>query len=104
VRIQRLDRVEPALLSPEQDFFLRENIKLRLLDARLALFARDQSTYRSEIEYSRAWIERYFDGNERIVQNSLQTLRQLAAVEIVTELPGLNESLSAIKRFRAERE
>ncbi|MDR0379170.1 MAG: uroporphyrinogen-III C-methyltransferase, partial [Candidatus Accumulibacter sp.] len=37
VRIQRLDRVEPALLSPEQDFFLRENIKLRLLDARLAL-------------------------------------------------------------------
>jgi uroporphyrin-3 C-methyltransferase len=104
VRIQRIDRVEPALLPPAQDFFLRENIKLRLLDARLALFARDQQTYRSELERSCAWIERYFDGNEKIVQNSLQTLRQLAATEIRAELPNLNESLSAIKMFRARKE
>ncbi|MDR2614724.1 MAG: uroporphyrinogen-III C-methyltransferase [Candidatus Accumulibacter sp.] len=104
VRIQRLDRAAPMLLAPEQDFFLRENIKLRLLDARLALFARDQSTYRNELGQSCAWIERYFDGNDKAVQNSLQTLRQLATVEISAELPNLNESLSAIKRFRAEKE
>jgi uroporphyrin-3 C-methyltransferase len=104
VRIQRLDRVEPILLPPEQDFFLRENIKLRLLDARLALFARDQSTYRNELLQSCVWIERYFDGNEKTVQNGLQTLRQLAATKISIDLPNLNESLSAIKRFRAERE
>jgi uroporphyrin-3 C-methyltransferase len=104
VRIQRLDHVEPMLLAPEQDFFLRENIKLRLLDARLALFARDQPTYRNELRQSSAWIERYFDGNAPTVRNSLQTLGQLAAAEIDTELPNLNESLSAIKRFRAEKE
>ncbi|MFT3849367.1 MAG: uroporphyrinogen-III C-methyltransferase [Propionivibrio sp.] len=42
VRIQRFDREEPALLSPGQAFFLRENLKLRLLNARLALLAHDQ--------------------------------------------------------------
>lgn len=104
VRIQRLDHTESALLEPEQDFFLRENIKLRLLDARLALFARDQSTYRNELRRSSAWIERYFDGNDPVVQNCLQTLGRLAAAEISVELPNLNESLSAIKRFRAEKE
>jgi uroporphyrin-3 C-methyltransferase len=104
VRIQRLDHTESALLAPEQDFFLRENIKLRLLDARLALFARDQPTYRNELRRSSAWIERYFDGNDPVVQNCLQTLGRLAAAEISVELPNLNESLSAIKRFRAEKE
>ncbi|MDR0577472.1 MAG: uroporphyrinogen-III C-methyltransferase [Candidatus Accumulibacter sp.] len=104
VRIQRIDRVEPALLPPGQEFFLRENIKLRLLDARLALFARDQRTFRNGLHRSCAWIERYFDGEDKAVQNGLQTLRQLAATEISIELPNLNESLSAIKRFRAEKE
>jgi uroporphyrin-3 C-methyltransferase len=104
VRIQRIDRAEPPLLPPGQDFFLRENIKLRLLDARLALFTHDQQTYHNELRKSCAWVERYFDSNEKSVQNSLQTLRQLAATEISLELPNLNESLSAIKRFRAEKE
>jgi uroporphyrin-3 C-methyltransferase len=104
VRIERIDRVEPAMLPPGQNFFLRENIKLRLLNARLALFAHDQQTYRSELYQSSAWIERYFDRNGKSVQISLQTLEQLAATEISIELPNLNESLSAIKRFRAEKE
>jgi uroporphyrin-3 C-methyltransferase len=104
VHIQRIDRAEPALLPPGQDFFLRENLRLRLLNARLALFARDQQTFHGELRQSVAWIERYFDGPDPAVQNSLQTLRQLAAAEIVIKLPSLNDSLSAIKRFRAERE
>jgi uroporphyrin-3 C-methyltransferase len=104
VRIQRIDRAEPALLPPEQDFFLRENIKLRLHDARLAFLTRDQKTYRNELLKSCAWIERYFDGSEKSVRNTLQTLRELAATEIDIELPSLNDSLSAIKRFRAEKE
>ncbi|HNG17477.1 uroporphyrinogen-III C-methyltransferase, partial [Accumulibacter sp.] len=61
VRIQRFDRAEPALLAPGQDFFLRENLKLRLLNARLALLARDQWTFRNELRHAQAWLERYFD-------------------------------------------
>lgn len=104
IRIQRFDRDEPALLAPGQGFFLRENLKLRLLNARLALLSRDQWTYRNELRQAHTWIERYFDGRERSVQASLQSLKQLSATEISIELPNLNESLSAIKGMRVEKE
>jgi uroporphyrin-3 C-methyltransferase len=100
VRIQRFDREEPALLAPGQAFFLRENLKLRLLNARLALLAHDQWTFRNEIKQAQAWVDRYFDGREKSVQTVQDSLRQLASAEINIELPNLNESLSAIKNFK----
>ena len=104
VRIQRFDRDEPALLAPGQGFFLRENLKLRLLNARLALLSRDQWTFRNELRQAHTWIERYFDSRERAVQASLGALKQLSATEVSIELPSLNESLSAIKGFGAEKD
>lgn len=97
VRIQRFDRDEPALLAPGQAFFLRENLKLRLLNARLALLARDQWTFRNELRQAQSFVERYFDSREASVNNALTTLKQLSSTEIAIELPTLNESLSAIK-------
>ena len=104
IRIQRFDRVEPALLAPQQLFFLRENLKLRLLNARLALLAHDQWTFRNELTQSRLWVERYFDGRDTLVQAAQETLKQLSATEINIELPNLNQSLSAIKNFKLGRE
>ena len=104
IRIQRFDRDEPALLAPGQAFFLRENLKLRLLNARLALLARDQSTFRSELKQAQSWIERYFDGRNAAVQSAQSGLKQLAASEINSELPTLNESLSTIRGFRSGKE
>jgi len=100
VRIQRFDRDEPALLAPEQVFFLRENLKLRLLNARLALLAHDQWTFRNELKQARFWVDRYFDNRDKAVQTAQSTLKQLSATEISIELPNLNESLSAIKNFK----
>ena len=104
IRVQRFDRDEPALLAPGQSFFLRENLKLRLLNARLALLARDQSTLRSELKQAQAWIERYFDTRNTAVQSALGELKQLAANEIDIELPTLNASLSAIKGAKTSKE
>ena len=104
VRIQRFDRDEPALLAPGQAFFLRENLKLRLLNARLALLARDQWTFRNELKQAQGWMERYFDPREKPVQTAVGTVRQLSATEISIELPTLNDSLSAIKNFKLGRE
>ena len=104
VRIQRFDRDEPALLAPGQDFFLRENLKLRLLNARLALLSRDQWTFRNELKQSQAWLDRYFDGREKSVQTAQASLRQLSATELNIALPNLNESLSAIKNFKHGKE
>ena len=104
VRIQCFDRDEPALLAPGQDFFLRENLKLRLLNARLVLLARDQWTFRNDLKLAEAWIDRYFDTHEKSVQAAQATLRQLTATEVSVALPTLNDSISAIKSFSLGKE
>jgi uroporphyrin-3 C-methyltransferase len=104
VRIQRFDRDEPALLAPGQAFFLRENLRLRLLNARLALLARDQRTFRNELRQSQQWMDRYFDAQHAALQTAQGTLKQLASTEINIDLPTLNESLAAIRSFPLGRE
>ena len=104
IRIQRFDRDEPALLAPGQAFFLRENLKLRLLNARLALLAHDQWTFRNELQHAQAWVDRYFDSSDASLQAAQANLQQLVATEINLELPTLNESLSAIKTFKLGQE
>lgn len=104
VRIQRFDRAEPALLAPEQAFFLRANLKLRLLSARLSLLARDQRTFRRELKQAEAWMDRYFDPHSAALQTAQGALKQLASTEIKIELPSLNASLAAIKTFRLGKE
>jgi len=104
VRIQRFDREDPALLAPGQDYFLRENLKLRLLNARLALLSRDQWTFRSELKMSQAWLERYFNTNDKSVQTAIASVKQLAGTEIVIELPLLNDSLNALKTLKLAKE
>ncbi|MGP1678822.1 MAG: uroporphyrinogen-III C-methyltransferase, partial [Burkholderiales bacterium] len=61
VRIRVLDEPDAALLSPEQSYFLRQNLQLRLLDARQALLARDPARLRADLETAQAWITRYYD-------------------------------------------
>jgi uroporphyrin-3 C-methyltransferase len=104
VRIERLDRPDPALLSPEHSFFLRENLKLRLINARVALLQRNGAVWREDIRLARDWIERYYDTRARQTENALVTLRQLAAVDPGEALPGLNESMSALAQLKAQRQ
>ena len=104
VRLERIDQADPALLAPHQSFFLRENLKLRLLNARLALLGHDQWTFRNELKQAQYWVDRYFDGREKSVQTVQGSLKQLASTEINIELPNLNESLSAIKNFTLGKE
>lgn len=100
VRIQRFDRPEPALLAPDQSLYLRENLKLRLLNARLALLSRDQWTFRNELKVGQDWLTRFFDGRDRGVLATQSTLKQLAAAEISIDLPQINDSLAALKALK----
>ena len=97
VRIQRFDRDEAMLLAPGQSFFLRENLKLRLLNARLALFSRDQATFRGELKAALEMLGRLFDVRDKGVEAAQATLRQLLATEIVIALPDLNETQAALR-------
>jgi uroporphyrin-3 C-methyltransferase len=103
VRIQRFDRDETALLAPGQGYFLRENLKLRLLNARLALFSRDQWTFRNELKVAQDWLARHFDANDKTVQAAQSTLRQMTATEINVELPNLNDTQAALRTLRPAR-
>jgi len=104
VRIQRFDRDDAVLLAPGQGYFLRENLKLRLLNARLALFSRDQSTFRNEVKVAQDLLIRYFEANDKSVQAALATLRQMTATEINVELPTLSDSQAALRSLRQGKE
>jgi uroporphyrin-3 C-methyltransferase len=104
VRIERIDQGDPALLSPNQSFFLRENLKLRLLNARLALLQRDGKIFREEIRQSREQLDRYFDARAKPVQAARETLKALAGTDVSFDLPGLAETLAALRNLKFPRD
>ncbi|MFO1204491.1 MAG: uroporphyrinogen-III C-methyltransferase [Burkholderiales bacterium] len=104
VRLQKLDRAEVPLLAPEQAYFARENLKLRLLSARIALLQRDPVAYQADIASSREWLNRYFDTENKAVTSALATLRELQESPVSIELPDLAASLEAVRNYKIARD
>lgn len=77
VRITRIDQPEAMLVAPEQAFFLKENLKLRLLNARLSLLARQFDAARGDLRGAKGAIERYFDRSSRRTQIALDLVMQV---------------------------
>lgn len=104
VRVERLDQAaEPVLLAPAQSTFLRENLKVRLLTARLALLARDGRTYAADLAQARNWIERFFDVRDEGVGFAIEELRALEALPVSVERHGLTQSFGALRMVQARR-
>ena len=103
LRVSRIDRPEAALLAPEQGFFLRENLKLRLLNARMGLLSRQTDTARSDLAAAAAWMGRYFDGSARKTQAASQMLQQVQSQLKTSDLPRLDETMSALTTAAAGR-
>jgi uroporphyrin-3 C-methyltransferase len=104
VRVSRVDQPDPVLLTPGQSFFLRENLKLRLLNARFGLLQRDETNFREDLQLAQAWIARYFDTRAKPVQNVQTTLKSLAATPLNVELPDLSSSLNAVRNYKLARD
>ncbi|MDR1423285.1 MAG: uroporphyrinogen-III C-methyltransferase [Azoarcus sp.] len=103
VKVERLDTTaDPVLLAPEQSTFLRENLKIRLLTARLALLARDGHTYATDLGQARNWIERFFDTKNDRVQTVIDDLRALEVLSVgVKRYDELNDVFAALRRVQA---
>ncbi|MCK0506872.1 uroporphyrinogen-III C-methyltransferase [Aromatoleum anaerobium] len=101
VRIERLDQSQPVLLAPAQSTYLRENLKIRLLTARLALLARDGRTFAADLAQARGWIERFFDQRDPAVQETLAELAALQALPVKVEQPTPTESIAALRMLQA---
>lgn len=104
VRIEKMDRPDVPLLTPAQTYFLRENLRLRLLSARLALLAHDEKSFKADLKAAREWLTRYYDGRDKAVANSIAATRQLNDSTISIELPDLAPSLDAVRNYRLVRE
>ncbi len=104
VVVRRIDAPEAPLIAPQQAWFLRENLKLRLLNARLALLTRDEAGYREDLRVSQNWIQRYFDARAKASQAALAQLKQLSAASVSFEPPSIADSLEAVRGFKLRRE
>ena len=104
VRIERMDRPDVPLLTPAQTYFLRENLRLRLLSARLALLAHDEKSFKADLKAAREWLVRYYDARDKAVANAVAAIRQLNESQISIELPDLASSLDAVRNYRLVRE
>lgn len=103
IRIQRIDQPDVLLVSPEQGALMKENLKLRLLNARQALLARQEKTWKSDLNAIQAIIPHYFDGTAPQTQHVLRSLKQIQETHIAIELPTLQDSLNAVREAAPRR-
>ena len=103
VRVTQIDHPEAMLVTPEQQYFLRENLKLRLLNARLALLSRQFETAQSDIRDAQAALGRYFDRNSKRVAGVTDLLRQVSAQARQTSVPRPDDTLAALATAAAGR-
>jgi uroporphyrin-3 C-methyltransferase len=103
VRVTSIEHPEAMLLSPDQSFFLRENVKLRLLNARLSLLSRQFDLAQADLQQAQAALERYFDHGSRRVVSVQELLRQVAAQARQVSFPRPDDTLTALAAAAAGR-
>ncbi|MDQ1314171.1 MAG: uroporphyrin-III C-methyltransferase [Pseudomonadota bacterium] len=103
VQIRRVDGNESVLLPPDQAYFLRENLRLRLLSARLALLSQDQAAFQADLSAVSEMLERYFNTRDAGVAAAVKEAKRLASLQIAHKLPGIDASLAALDAYKENR-
>ncbi|HEY5800951.1 MAG TPA: uroporphyrinogen-III C-methyltransferase [Burkholderiaceae bacterium] len=101
IRVRSVETPDALMMAPSQAYFARENVKLRLLNARLALLSRNEAAFRSDLIAAQDAIARYFDTRAKQTQTAQAFLKQVQGNELAIELPTLNESLQAVRNYKA---
>jgi len=97
VQVRRVDQTEALLLSSDQAWFLRENLKLRLMNARLALLSRNDAVFRADLGRADTLLARYFDTQSSRVTTVQNQLSQVRATAGTLQVPTLADSLAAVR-------
>ena len=100
IRVRSVDTPEALMLSADQNYFVRESLKLRLLNARLALLSRDETTFAGDLAAAQDTLNKYFDTRARSTQQALAVLRQVRANNLTIEMPTLADSLAAVRNYK----
>lgn len=102
IRVRTVDTPEALMLSPSESYFVRENLKLRLLNARLALLSRNEGTFRDDINSAQQTLVKYFDVKARSTIAVQGLLRQVQANNVSIDVPDLSESLNAVRNYKSK--
>jgi uroporphyrin-3 C-methyltransferase/uroporphyrinogen III methyltransferase/synthase len=102
IRVRSVETPEALMLSPSESYFVRENLKLRLLNARLALLSRNESAFRDDLNTAQGMLLKYFDTRARATQAAQAGLRQVQANNLAIEMPTLADSLNAVRNYKAK--
>ncbi|MCS4295676.1 uroporphyrin-3 C-methyltransferase [Comamonas sp. BIGb0152] len=103
VRVRRIDYPDAALLSPTQAFFVRENLKLRIMNARMSLLGRQMTASRNDLASAADTVHKYFDTTSRRGQQAAQQLIGLQQAMQDVEVPRANDTLAALVTAAAGR-
>lgn len=103
VRIRRHDATERPLLPPEQQYFVRENLRLMLYGAQQALLQGHVQTYQNNLETASRWLNEHFDGSAQPVQTARAELDKLRATHVMSELPDISGSLETLRKASGRR-
>jgi len=103
VRVSRIEDPDSALLSPEQSYFLRENLKLKLLNARLGLLSRQIESVRTDLAGAAVAVGRFFDASSRKTQTASALLQQVRGQMKALELPRIDDTMAALATAAAGR-
>ena len=102
IRVRTVDSPEALMLSPTHSYFLRENLKLRLLNARMALLSRNEAAFRADLLAAQEALAKYFDTRAKQTQTVQQLLRQVQGSNLSIEMPTLADSLNAVRNYKAK--
>jgi len=102
IRVRTVDNPDALMLSPSESYFVRENLKLRLLNARLALLSRNEGTFRDDLNSAQQMLVKYFDTKARSTLAAQALLRQVQANNVTIDVPDLSESLNAVRNYKSK--
>lgn len=100
IRIRTVDAPEPMLLTQQQQNLVRQQLRLRLLNARQALLGRNDRLYRADLAEAQALMTRFFDVRNREAAAALGSMKQLASAPLSVETPNVNDSVAAVRAAR----
>lgn len=101
VQVDRVDDPDAVLMSPEQAFFMREHLKLRLQGVRLALLARQPEAVRSDLAAASTMLKVYFAPASRRTQAAASALQQIQTLAADIAVPSAAETLNALASLSA---
>lgn len=103
IRIRRSDELRKPLLLPEQQYFLRENLRLMLYGAQTALLQGNAATFEQNIQSARQWLVDYYDANAPAVRSAQADLDRMLKAHVSSTLPDISGSLELLRKLSGKK-